>query len=563
MSALWRGSLTTRLRIASGLVLFVYVVLHLLNIGMALISPAAADVMQDIRGFMIRSVPGTVILYGALGTHVVLALGKFVLGGNLRLKLFDWVQVVFGVTIPLLLLTHVVFTRGSHEMFETNDTVAYVSGLIWGTYSGWQQGLLLVVTWVHGCMGIHYWLRRTSWWRRHTTLLAMSATVLPLFARAGFISEGRRAQGIMAEDGPASAAFFEETNWPNWDQFASLIQTRDVLWWSIVAVWIGAIAVFAARQIIRRRRASLTITYADGPKIQVAPGPTLLEISQAANVPHTALCGGRGRCTTCRVIVEAGAEHLPPPTDAETKALAAAGAPANARLACQLTPTRPLTVYRLFRPDGRQSRRHASEGKEAQLAILFLDMRGFTSRTTGQLPYDIVHLLNRFFDAIVPPINAAGGMVDKYLGDGLLAVFETSDATSSAQAGLRAAVGIGEALERFNEELALEDVPPVRIGLSLHLGTVVIGEIGAAGQAPRTLIGDTVNAASRLEAQTKELAVEGLISTSVLTAAGVSYGPDALITLTLRGVAEPVSALPVPTLAKASFEAAPRPSPAV
>ena len=113
--------------------------------------------------------------------------------------------------------------------------------------------------------------------------------------------------------------------------------------------------------------------------------------------PHTALCGGKGRCTTCRVIVEDGADQLPEPSDIEARSLAAVSAPEGARLACQIRPTEPITAFRMFRPDGARHRAHASQGQERQLAVLFLDMRGFTSRTTGQLPYDIVFLLNRFF----------------------------------------------------------------------------------------------------------------------------------------------------------------------
>ena len=179
------------------------------------------------------------------------------------------------------------------------------------------------------------------------------------------------------------------------------------------------------------------------------------------------------------------------------------------------------------------------------MAVLFLDMRGFTARTTGQLPYDVVFLLNRFFDAIVPAINRTGGTVDKYLGDGLLAVFETGDAESSARAALRAAIGISSALAEFNIALTRDGEPPVKIGIGLHLGDVVLGEIGAAGQAPRTLIGDTVNTASRLEAQTKPQAVELLVSGVLLEAAGIETASMPLISLDLRGVAEPLLALPV------------------
>ncbi len=548
MDALWRGSLTTRLRIATGLILFVYVLLHFLNIGLSVVSFEAANQMQAVRLWITRSVPGTAILYGALFLHGALSLSKIAFSTRLRLSPIDLAQVGFGVAIPLLLATHIVFTRGSYEQFETNDTIAYLAALIWDTRSGWQQALLLLITWAHGCVGLHMWLRMAGWWRRNLASLAGLAALVPAFALAGFASEGRRATAILAGDEDARLDFWDDVNWPGPGQFQSLVGQSDILFWIFSALLSLTVVIYFVRHVWRPRN-RFKIAYVDGPTITTTPGATLLEISQTYGVPHMALCGGRGRCTTCRVIIEDGAETMPPPSEAEKKALSAVRAPPNARLACQLRPMSGARVYRAFAPDGRRERQHATQGKEAQLAILFLDMRGFTARTTGQLPYDVVFLLNRFFDAIVPPIDANGGTVDKYLGDGLLAVFELPTAKHSANAGLKAAKGIGEALQTFNETLKKEGGDPVSIGLSLHLGTLVLGEIGAAGQAPRTLIGDTVNTASRLEAETKTLQVEGLFSEAVLDAAGMDTTDLDLATLSLRGVAGPLRALPVRILA--------------
>ncbi len=104
---------------------------------------------------------------------------------------------------------------------------------------------------------------------------------------------------------------------------------------------------------------------------------------------------------------------------------------------------------------------------------------------------------------------------------------------------------IGAALAAFNLALTSEGDAPLRIGIGLHLGDLVLGEIGAAGNAPRTIIGETVNAASRLEAATKDLSVELLVSTSVLHAAGVDTARLDLVSLDLRGVARPLQALAV------------------
>lgn len=544
MGNLWRGNWQSRARIASGLVLFAYVLLHFLNIGLGLFSSDAMQAAQDVRRLFSRSIPGTILLYGAILLHAGLALTRLASRRTLRMPVWEAAQLILGLLIPVFLITHVTYTRGAHELLEVDDRFSYLIGLIFGTNSGTKQSVLLLIVWAHACIGLHFWLRGQSVWRRNVPVLSGLAALVPAFALAGYLTEGRRVAALYAApDLKADLRF--DVNYPDRDGFALLAQIDQRLYavfWALLAL---SVLGYLAGRLIRRRK-TVRIRYIDGPQIVSPKGMTLLEMSRANRIPHTALCGGRGRCTTCRVVVEEGQDLLHPPSPTEQRSLSAVGAPPNTRLACQIRPTDPATVFRVFRPDGRKSRDHASQGQERRLAILFLDIRGFTARTSGQLPYDVVFLLNRFFDAIVPAITRAGGSVDKYLGDGLLAIFETEDEASSSRAALTAVADIGAALDAFNASLTSEGATPLRIGMGLHLGDLVLGEIGAAGRAPRTIIGETVNAASRLEAATKDLGVELLISQSVLHSAGVDTAPLTLTTLDLRGVAEPVTALALP-----------------
>jgi adenylate cyclase len=544
MNDLWRGTWPTRLRIASGLVLFVYALLHFVNIGLGMLSPEWMDTAQDWRQLVTRSLLGSIVIYAALSIHMALALVKLAQRGTLRMPLGEAAQLALGVFIPVLLVAHLIHTRTAHEIYGVNDEMGYIMLLIYDTADGWKQSLLLLVVWVHGCLGLHFWLRGKAWWRSALPTLIGLATLVPAFALAGFLVEGRRVRALWA-DPDERAAMTEQFNFPDQETFATLIGLTEQLRWVFGAA-MALVALAYGIKYIRTRKRSVTITYSAGPQITAPRGLTLLEMSRLRGVPHASLCGGRGRCTTCRVIVEEGAELLHPPSEAEARSLAAAGADSNMRLACQIKPVQSATVFRIFRPDGKgRNRNHASQGEEKELALLFLDMRGFTARTTGQLPYDVVFLLNRFFDAIVPPINAEGGTVDKYLGDGFLALFETATAQSSAQAALRAIEGIAKALQAFNEKLISEGQSPVAIGIGAHLGDVVLGEIGAAGQAPRTLIGDTVNTASRIEGVTKEYKVQALISAPVLNAAGHHVPQSQMISLSLRGLNTPLHALPL------------------
>ena len=545
MNQLWRGSLATRLRIASGLVLFVYALTHFLNIGLGLIDPDWMDRAQDWRQVVTRSWAGTFLLYGALLVHMALALTKLARRGTLRMPPWEAVQILLGLAIPLLLVTHLVHTRTAHELHGVNDEMGYIMLLIHGTADGWKQSLLLLIVWLHGCLGLHFWLRGKVWWQRWLPGLAGTAALVPGFALAGFLTEGRRVSAAFAEP-EAREEMIARFAFPDRETFGELIALTGQIRWVFIAL-LALVAIAYLLRYLRNRKRSVRVSYVGGGEITAPKGLTLLEMSRLRGIPHASLCGGRGRCTTCRVIVTDGARQLHPPSEAETNSLLAVGAEENTRLACQITPTEPLTVFRVFQPDGRRKQRsHASQGEEQELALLFLDMRGFTARTTGQLPYDVVFLLNRFFDAIVPAIHANGGMVDKYLGDGFLAVFETEDPASSAAAALRAIEGIARALSLFNETLAREGQSPVAIGIGAHLGDVVLGEIGAAGAAPRTLIGDTVNTASRIEGVTKEHRVQALVSAPLLERAGHRLPQTEFITLELRGLSEPIRAWPLP-----------------
>lgn len=543
MSALWRGPPATKVRIVSGLVLFTHAFFHFLNLGLVLVSVEAAAAMQDVREAIQQTPPGRILLYGALLVHVVLSLAKLTGLRRLRMPVVSWVQYGFGLLIPLYLIPHVVFVLLADGPFRVNVQIGYIAGLIWGSPDGWKQGALLLLVWIHGCIGLFMWLRLTRWWMRWEPVLAGLAVFIPTWALAGYVTEARRIRTAL-EDPVAGPLVREAYNWPEPAIYTDFFAARDGTLLAFYVALAATLAVWVARRLFARR-GTVRIQYVGGPSVVSPKGATLLEISQANGVPHAALCGGRGRCSTCRVVLEEGGDQLLPPSPAEEQTLAAVNAPPGARLACQIRPTDPLTVFRVFRSDGRRDRAHASQGEERRLAILFLDIRGFTARTAGQFPYDVVFLLNRFFDAIVPQITGVGGQVDKYLGDGLLAVFP-GDEASSARNALRAAVGIGAALETFNRTLAAEGAAPVRIGMGLHLGDLVIGEIGAAGHAPRTIIGDTVNAASRLESETKEMGVELLVSGPLLEAAGQDVTDLPLVSLVLRGRDTPLAALAAP-----------------
>src|SRR5690606_38718804 len=134
--------------------------------------------------------------------------------------------------------------------------------------------------------------------------------------------------------------------------------------------------------------------------VDVPRGMSVLDASRTAGIPHASVCGGRGRCSTCRVRVGDGLADLPAPSPEEEKGLPRVGAPPNVRLACQLRPTAPVQVTPLLPPGAEPHHGHVrpayTQGRESDIAVLFADLRSFTSFSEINLPYDVVFVLNRY-----------------------------------------------------------------------------------------------------------------------------------------------------------------------
>src|SRR3984893_5098741 len=237
------------------------------------------------------------------------------------------------------------------------------------------------------------------------------------------------------------------------------------------------------------------------------------------------------RCTTCRVQILEGISHISPRTPIEQCVASQRGWDEFIRLACQTRVHGDMVVRRLLQNSqdiivlDLDELHDAGEGRELEVAILFSDIRNFTAQSEKNLPYDVVYFLNRHFTAAAEPVLNNSGFIDKYIGDGIPCAFATrgeSPATTCRNA-VRAALGMQDAAQRLSPVFEQEFNLPLRIGIGIHFGTVILGRIGHPGKRQITVIGDTVNMASRIESMTKELGVPLLVSDSV-----VAHLPGAL-----------------------------------
>src|SRR5439155_5714483 len=230
-------------------------------------------------------------------------------------------------------------------------------------------------------------------------------------------------------------------------------------------------------------------------------------------------------CSTCRVHVTRGLGDLPAPSEAEQRVLARAGAAPDVRLACQTHPVRDVNVTPLLAPSTAPIDALAADvrqGRERELAVLFADLRGFTRMAEPKLPYDVVFVLNRYFETVGTAITRAGGVTNQFIGDGVMALFGIDDgpAAGSRQA-LAAARAMVDGIAALSAELA-DDLPsPLRIGIGVHAGPAVVGRMGWGQSFYLTAVGDTVHVAARLEQATKDYNAELVVSEDVGRYAGV------------------------------------------
>lgn len=541
-----RSRIVARLRVATGLVLLAYLFTHLLNHALGLVSLQAMEQGRGLFLLLWRNPVGTFLLYGSILAHFFLAFHSVYRRRSLRLPAWEALQLVLGLSIPPLLMAHVIGTRGAHEFAGTEDSYALVLYILWVVEPLYalRQAAVLSIAWVHGCMGVHFWLRFRPGYPRWLPLLYTAALLVPIFGLLGFVQAGRTVMGsaqvpawidrLKAVAGPPDG---EALN-----MLAAAVDGLLALYFTTLA---GILLIPALRSAINNRN-GIVVTYPGDRRVKVQRGTTILEASRIAGIPHASVCGGRGRCSTCRVRVWRGAETLPEAGEQESGVLARIGAPANMRLACQTRPVAAVSVAPLLPPTGalRDARRQepSRQGHERQVAVLFADLRGFTQLSERQLPYDVVFLLNRYFAAVGSAIEAAGGRIDKFVGDGVMAVFGVAKPIDDGcRRALTAAGNIAAKMELLNESLIAEGLEPLRIGIGIHAGPAIVGEMGYNEATSITAIGDTVNIASRLESLTKDFQCQLVVSDVVAELAGVDLPGECRQVATIRGRSEPLA----------------------
>jgi adenylate cyclase len=542
-------------RLTTGLVMFTYVGTHLLNHALGNISLAWLERDLLVQKYIWQGWLGTVVLYSALVTHFVLGLWALYERRSLHWTPGEVAQLVLGLCIPPLLVNHLASTRVAFAEFGLNKGYAQELYSFWidSPFFGGVQLMLLVVAWLHGCYGIWFWLRLKPWFGAWRSLLLSAAVLLPVLALLGFLQGGREVIAL-ARDPIWRAAATRPTITGTGVQKLWLAELRN----DFLLFDGGALLLVLAARLVRtvreRRGGRLCVLYPDGRRIFAPRGFSVLEASRMASVPHASMCGGRARCTLCRVRVLSDVP-LPAPAEAERRVLERLGADSQTvRLACQLRPTHDLSVWPLVPPVASpafwQRRQRDVMPQERFAAFMFVDMRDSTRLAAAQLPFDTIFLASRFLSAVSSAVVQAGGLPNQFMGDGVLAIFGLSSEPSTACSQALSAVPLVAAkIAELNAVVEQQMQTKIRFGIGLHCGRAVMGEIGFREHVTFTAIGDPLNVASRLEQLTKEIGCEAIVSEQVFQHAGVLAADLPQLAARLRGRDDLV---PVRVLSKAA-----------
>jgi len=261
----------------------------------------------------------------------------------------------------------------------------------------------------------------------------------------------------------------------------------------------------------------------DNKRIPASSNSTILEASLNAEINHMHVCGGNARCSTCRVYVVEGLNNCLPRNEKEAKLAEKLGFPENIRLACQTKIRGDITIRRpvVDKLDVEIISMQIEDdsgtklGKEKDLAVLFTDIENYTQFAEAFPPYDVVHVLNRYYQKMNEIIVRHRGIISDVAGDGILALFGIiEDSKNPVLDAINAVRKMNTALIEFNKYLTQMYDRFFGIRAGINFGKVIVGNFDTGMMRKISAIGDTVNLASRIETANKDFGTQLLISQS-------------------------------------------------
>ncbi|HZC98419.1 MAG TPA: 2Fe-2S iron-sulfur cluster-binding protein, partial [Bradyrhizobium sp.] len=417
-----RGIGLRQVRLVSGVVLYAYLVSHFLNHALGNISMEALASGVHIHVAFWQFPPVAVVFYGAALIHSALGVWALYQRRQFRWKAIEPLQLVLGLSIPVILIAHIVGVRLAgtlygHEKLYPQELYLF---LVARPPRIWLMSAVLVIAWVHGSIGLYFWLRMKAFYKRAAPFLLAAAVLVPTLALLGIYQAGRT---VIADSNDADwrSDNLSQRQVGTTAQQQTLDEITDDLLIGYLGLLGFVLLARGARALHERRGGMVNLSYGNGRTVRVPKGLSVLEASLRNNVPHASVCGGRARCSTCRIRIIGDCNELPEPSQREAFVLSRVGtSDPSIRLACQLRPTTDLSFFQLFLPHTVSANSQASNptriGQERYLVSMFVDMRGSTRLAEKRLPFDTVFIVNRFLGAVSQAVLESGGRPNQFVG---------------------------------------------------------------------------------------------------------------------------------------------------
>lgn len=297
--------------------------------------------------------------------------------------------------------------------------------------------------------------------------------------------------------------------------------------------------------------ASHSILFLKEKHVDVKDNESILDASLKAGIPHYHVCGGNARCSTCRILVIDGPENLSAPNKREAALKERLGLSDNIRLACQTYVLREsVTINRIVKDssdveiylDDSIKHKKRQIGEEKELALLFMDIRDFTPFMEKNLPFDVIHVISKYFYAVKLTLKEHGGRIIETAGDGLYAVFGLDNTEGHyIKSSVDACFAIQKTTERFNQSYLLPFFThEFEVGIGLHAGKVIYGSFDVDQPEQLAVMGFAVNVAARLQNATKEYNNSFIASETIVKQLEGDYCEHCKVDVNLKGVSQPV-----------------------
>ncbi|WP_108661361.1 adenylate/guanylate cyclase domain-containing protein [Acuticoccus kandeliae] len=532
-------------RLTSGLILFAFCLTHFSNHILGIFLVGTMEEWRDVLMMPWRIIPGQILLYGAFLTHLFLALRTLFKRRTMRMPVGQWVQVAAGLSIPLLLIGHVTSVRVAGSLFDAE--IGYPKVLLdqWvnDPSVAMQMSALVLIVWTHACLGLYFWLRRYVWYGRFRVAFVAAALLFPSLVLAGYFASGSETVNRVHANPKLAAEIVRESGLTP----ADVKELRD-LRIDLILIYLGllgaAFGARAARNIIATWRNPLIVEYASGRTVRALAGSSILEVSRANGIPHAAICGGQGRCSTCRIAVISADRPLPKPGSQEASTLRRIGVGPDVRLACQFRPRGRIGVQRLvIEANEAQDSAFAApvRGREMDLTVMVVDLRRSSRLAQEKLPYDVLYIIDRFLNAVRIAVRDSGGYLVCTTGDGAVAIFGFDvNMRRAARGALRAADAIWASVDRMNTELEADLPWPLGFGVGIAAGPCIVGHRSIDIGSAINFVGDAGNIAARLEEASKQIGAPVVVTEAVAASAGLAAAGADRRTLELRDRLVPV-----------------------